>query len=741
MTRRLTGLPLGLPRGTAVVLLLVLLAVRQWDPLPVEVLRLRTFDIYQNIYPRERATAPVTIVDIDEASLNAVGQWPWPRTKVAELIDRIYAAGADAVAFDMIFAEPDRLSPPALSSIIDRYDGALARKLADLPSNDALMARTMRDTGSVVLAQALARSDLAHDTGPVYQPSVATLGEKPHRHLISAPGMIRNVPVLADAAAGIGVITLSPSVDAVVRKVPLFFGVRGTAYPSLALELMRAGGVASSYVIESDPSGIQRVLLGERQIPVDERGQFWVWYGHSRPETFVPAHNVLAGTVAPSRLRERLVLVGTSATGLGDIRATPVDGAVPGVEVHAQIVESVLGDEILSRPAGAKLGEMILTAIVAVGIIVLTPRYGPVRTLVMGGVAAATIAGSSAYAFLGAQLLIDPSFPLLASLILFGWLAMGNYIQEERQKRFIRRAFGQYLAPSMVENLSQDPTALRLGGETRDLTVMFCDLRGFTRLSERYANEPQNLTRLLNRFLTPLSYAVLDYNGTIDKYIGDAVMAFWNAPLDDPDHAVNATSAALRITEAVDDLNQALTAEAQTHNADPVTLQVAIGLNTGPCVAGNLGSDVRFNYSAIGDTVNVAARLEGLTRMYGIDIIVGERTAIACSDNKLLLPLDRVRVKGKMQPERIHTVLGMRQPDGHQQAFDTLLMRHEQVLAGCEAGDWARAREALAIAQPNYEAFGLTTLAAVYAERVERLRANPKAAHTDGIFDATQKTY
>jgi adenylate cyclase len=553
--------------------------------------------------------------------------------------------------------------------------------------------------------------------------------------------MIRNVPVLADAAAGVGVITLSPSVDAVVRKVPLFFDVRGTAYPSLALELMRAGGRASSYVIESDPSGIQRVLLGERRIPVDERGQFWVWYGPSQPDSFVSAQDLLAGRVAANRLQGKLVLVGTSATALGDIRATPVDGAVPGVEVHAQVVESVLGNEILGRPAGAKLGEMILTAIVAGAIIVLTPRYGPLRTLVMGAVAAATIAGSSAYAFFGSQLLVDPSFPLLASLTLFAWLAMANYFQEERQKRFIRRAFGQYLAPSMVENLSQDPTALRLGGETRNLTVMFCDLRGFTGLSERYADDPQGLTRLLNRFLTPLSYAVLDYNGTIDKYIGDSVMAFWNAPLDDPDHAVNATSAALRITAAVDDLNQALSEEARTDDEKPVTLRVAIGLNTGPCVAGNLGSDVRFNYSAIGDTVNLAARLEGLTRLYGVDIIVGERTALACSDSKLLLPLDRVRVKGKIQPERIHAVLGMRQPERQGQAFETLRSRHEQVLASCEAGAWARASEALATAQPSYEAFGLTTLAAVYAERVERLRADPQAAENAGIFDATQKSY
>jgi adenylate cyclase len=218
-------------------------------------------------------------------------------------------------------------------------------------------------------------------------------------------------------------------------------------------------------------------------------------------------------------------------------------------------------------------------------------------------------------------------------------------------------------------------------------------------------------------------------------------MAFWNAPLDDPDHAVNATSAALRITAAVDDLNQALCKEARTDDEKPVTLRVAIGLNTGPCVAGNLGSDVRFNYSAIGDTVNLAARLEGLTRLYGVDIIVGERTAVACSDSKFLLPLDRVRVKGKTQPERIHAVLGMRQPERQGQAFETLRSRHGHVLAGCEAGDWARASEALATAQPSYEAFGLTTLAAVYAGRVERLRTDPQAAETAGIFDATQKSY
>ena len=730
-----------LPRFAALLVLAVLLIVRHWDPLPIEVMRLRTFDVYQNVDPRARGDSPVAVIDIDEASLQAEGQWPWPRTKIAALIERAFAGGARAVTFDIVFAEPDRLSPPRLAEMVEQYDADLARRLEKLPTNDSALAGIMRDSGRVVLAQAAAHRRLADDLGPVYQPSVAELGADPGPHLISAPAMIRNVPVLADAAAGVGVISLWPSVDSVVRKVPLFIQVNGRPYPSLALELMRAGRDAKSYVIESSAAGIERVLLGNERITATARGEYWVRYGKSRTDAFLSATDVLSGNIPRERLAGKLVLVGTSATGLGDIKATPVDGAVPGVEVHAQIVESILGQESLTRPAGAKLAEMLATAGVALVIIFLTPKFGALRVLLLGGVLASAVLGISIYGFLGRNLLIDPSFPLVANLVLFGYIVVSNYIAEEREKVFIRRAFSQYLSPSMVENLSQNPGMLSLGGETRDLSVLFCDLRGFTRISEQLADDPQALTALINRFLTPLSEVILHHQGTIDKYIGDAIMAFWNAPLDDPEHRRNAVRAALGMARALAVLNQTLEQEARDAGTEAVKLRVGIGINSGSCVAGNLGSQIRFSYSAIGDPVNLAARLEGLTRLYGIDVLVAQKTAEACADFALLLPLDRVRVKGKTQPERIYGVIGDRSEAAVARDFDDLKEPHEAMLARSENGDYAGAEADLERATVHYDRLGLREFREFYAARIRELKAKRFVPGESDVFDPQGKSF
>lgn len=722
----------------AAALLAALIAIRIWDPVPVEVLRLRTFDLYQLLMPRDRGTAPVAVVDIDEASLQEVGQWPWPRTEVASLVDNAFAAGAVAVAFDVVFAEPDRMSVSAMASLITEYDRELAERLKELPTNDKVFARTLRRADRVVLAQAVSEKRLAYDVGPVHVPSVATLGRDPRKHLTTAAGMVRNIPVLAEAAAGVGVISLWPSPDTVVRNLPLIVAVNDHIYPALSLELLRIGVGEATYVVETTSAGIESVVLGGRRIPTDAQGKYWIHFGRTRPDTFISASNIVTGGPALDALAGKLVLVGTSAVGLGDIKATPLDGAVPGVEVHAQALETILSGAHLLRLPEADLIELIATALIGGCIIFLTRILRPLWTMALGAGTASLVVAGALYAFAKHQLLLDPSFTLGASFFLFGVLVFANYMREERDKRFIRHAFSHYLAPQLVDQLAKEQSRLALGGETRNVSVLFCDIFGFTRIAEGFANDPQGLTRLINRCLTPLSDAVLAHGGTIDKYIGDSVMAFWNAPLQDPLHPASACAAALDMTQALDALNEYIFVEGAKTGEPSVILRVGIGINTGSCLVGNLGTDTHFNYSVLGDTVNLAARLEALTRYYDASIIIGSATAACLNERFALLPLDTVRVKGKTSAERIYAVLGRDDVAG-QGSFARLRASQERVLAAHVARDWDEAEAVLKDNLDDYTAFGLGRLHAILMKRTATLRESPPPSNWDGVFDPGAK--
>lgn len=697
--------------------------VRWWDPVPVEVLRLKGFDVLQRLDPRtaadgatDRWTGPVVIVDIDEESLDRIGQWPWPRSVIAELVDRLAEGGALAIGFDVLFAEPDRLSPEALADRIQRFDTELARELRFLPGNDARLAQSFRRHTRVVVAQAVHPRALPHDIGPVNTPSVAVMGPTPEAALVQAPGVIRPLPRLADAAAGVGMISLWESPDNIVRRVPLAIQAAGDLYPALSSEMLRVALGEKTYVLQGSSAGAEALLIGPNRIPVDASGQIWVHYRSSNPHQYISAQDVLAGDLPSDTFRNRFVLVGASATGLGDIKATPMTASLPGVEVHAQALETVLDGTVLRRPAIAEAVEIAATLALGSAVVVLIPLAGAWTALVLGGVLAFAAAGAAGYAYSVERVMLDAGFPLVTSFFAFTLMVFGNYLVSDREKRFIRGAFNQYLAPALVDQIAHQPELLKLGGETRPATILFSDIRGFTGIAERFGDDAAGLTNLVNRLLTPLSEEILLRKGTIDKYIGDAIMAFWNAPMEDPVHAENACEAALAMVRALDALNRELAAEAGD-GGTPLVLRTGIGINTGRCLAGNLGSRMRFNYSVLGDAVNIAARLEALTRTYDVDIIIGETTAAAVRDRYAVVELDEVQLKGRQEPAKVFALLG----NGTLAADTTFLSfaaAHQRLRDSLVAGRDQAARSLLDELGPAAEAYGLGAVYAMYADRL-----------------------
>ncbi|HEX5509913.1 MAG TPA: adenylate/guanylate cyclase domain-containing protein, partial [Pseudolabrys sp.] len=611
------GYRFGIGRSLALVLLVLLAVLRVADPPPLRGLRVRTFDFFQTLRPREASQRPVVIVDIDEKSLKAIGQWPWPRTRLADLVSRLTEMGALVIGFDVVFAEPDRMSPALAADTFRNLDDATREKLRALKSNDLILADAMRRSHVVVgqsgLPATIERPDAAEP--PV---GIATIGGDPRRYLLNFPGLLRNVPVLEQAASGHGLFTIRAEADGIVRRVPLVMVAGGRVVPSLSLEMLRVASASGTILIRSDHAGVQNVAIPGLTIPTDRNGQLWIHFAPHDASRYVSAADVLDGKVPSERVSHRLALIGTSAVGLLDAKTTPIDPVMPGVEVHAQVLESVLTGSVLSEPSYAIGAELCAALLAGIVIIAVAPVLNAALLLILGATIAAVMVGGSWYFFIQHRLLIDSTYPLLSSILVYLTLVFSNYIREQAQRLRIRSAFGQYLSPALVEQLAKSPAKLTLGGEEREMTVLFSDVRGFTAISELYKDDPQGLTALMNSFLTPMTNAIIERDGTIDKYMGDAIMAFWNAPIHDLRHEINACDAALEMLRRVEFLNESRKQKALEGSQPFIPIKIGIGINTGQCVVGNMGSDLRFNYSVLGDAVNLASRLEGQSKTYGL---------------------------------------------------------------------------------------------------------------------------
>lgn len=716
-------------------------------PPVLETLSLSIFDTYQRAQPREYIQSPVRIVDIDEESLAARGQWPWPRHHVAELVSKLEQAGAQAIAFDIVFAEPDRTSPKRIAKILAENPEAVGTfdDVAVLKDHDELFVEALAKApvvAGVILTNAPTSSNAEFENKVGY----AFGGSDPKESLPTYRGIVANLPDVTEAAAGLGNISLRGDKDRIVRRVPLLSRFGDKILPALSIEALRLAQRTSTILVRGNDGsgegggapGIAAVKVGNMSIPTNGIGEIWIHYTEQQPDRFVSAASILDNELSDDALRTlidgHIILVGTTAPGLRDVIATPLEPIEYGITVHAQAIEQIILGAFLSRPDWAP-GAEFLAIILAATILVITVSradalWGAVLAIALIAIAnALTWMAFTNYGWLVSPIYITISL-ILSYMVTTGW----QFFSTAQEKARVRDAFQRYLSPQMVEQIADDPSSLKLGGEMRNITVLFSDIRGFTSLSEKM--DPEDLTNLLNRFLTPMTDELLDHQATIDKYIGDAIMAFWNAPIDVGDHERNAARATLAMLQRLQAVNRELGFDGRDPQSQP--LRMGVGLNTGDCCVGNMGSDQRFAYSCLGDAVNLASRLEGMTKQYAVDIIIGEQTADCLSDFGIL-EVDLIRVVGRTEPVRIYTLLG--NETLHQdENFLAFKAHFGNALTAYRSQEWDRAREHFSEAIKSMpDGLSLDGLIEIFLKRIDAFLFSPPPPDWDGVYDATKK--
>jgi adenylate cyclase len=688
------------PWLVALLILVDALILRAADPSGLARLRDFAFDSFQRLQPRTyNPSTPVRILDIDEASLAEYGQWPWPRTIVARLVDKLTEKGAAVIAFDVVFAEPDRSSiSRMIRDLVAFTDPETLQRLAsEVQDNDQVLADAMAQS-RVVLGFGF---DLKGSPKPpkAYHGTAFT-GDNPAQYLPVQRGTVRPIPILELAAKGNGSLNTDPE-STVVRRVPMLYRVAGTEdlFPALAIEALRVAQGANSYLVKSsgassemafgENTGIVAIKVGDLEVRTDSHGRVALYDSGHREERFVSARAVLHDEVPGEKLEGNVVFIGTSVIGLKDVRSTPIDDGAPGVEVHAQLAEQMLEHEYLTRPDFADGAEFVYLAAIGALFVWLLPRL---KAAPMSAVAVVFIGIGLVVpwiAFAHYDLLFDPIYPPVTLAAIYVSGSAVAFMRTERERAQIRGAFRLYLSPDRVEQVARHPELLKLGGEMRVITVMFTDVRGFTRISEQF--DPHGLTRFMNGFLTPMTDLIQQHGGTIDKYMGDAIMAFWNAPLDVPRHAALACDTALAMQTRLRELNQVWKAEAEAEGRPHIPVNIGIGLNTGPASVGNFGSTQRLTYSCLSDDVNLASRLEGQCKTYGVGIIIGNKTRLDVPEYAVL-ELDLVMVKGKTEPERAYALLGD-ESVARTPAYKALVAQQAAFLEQYRTGGFAEALE------------------------------------------------
>lgn len=650
-----------------------------WQPFGVRALRDLLFDSYQRLSPRDYdPETPVRVVAIDDEALKSVGQWPWPRARFAELIDALTRAGAAVIAVDVLFSEAER--PGA-----GEEKGAGERALA------AAIGR-----GRVVLGVALAEAGAV----PKAKAGFAVAGgegDDPRRLVRPFGGALMPLPELTEAAQGFGAMNILPDRDLIVREIPTIFNVTGELVPSLDVEALRVGQGASSVLLRLSSasgdtafgrSGITAVKVGNFQALTGRDGSVRIRFAGTNRDRLVPVGEVLSGRLDPKRVEGQLVLVGVTASALFDLRATPLEADVPGVVIRAELIESLLSGAYLTRPDYMSGFETILVVLAGAFSLSAATRMPPLSAAIVTGVLVAGFLTASGVSFLYLHQLLDPIWPSLAAIGAFGITSVGVLRQSERERKQVREAFSRYVSPAIVEALARDPSRLVLGGETRTLTVLFSDVRGFTARSESLPAE--EVVRFLNEVHTPMTEHVLATGGTLDKFIGDGMMAFWNAPLDHPDPVRAALRCALRMRETVLDLDRRSREEAEAAGRIHVPLAIGVGIHVGPACVGNIGSVRRFDYSAIGDTVNAAARIEPLCKNLCISVLASEEVMQAAPDFGFLFA-GSVTLRGRQGATRLYALYG------DERAVDADFLRyrqmHDRAVLLAEAGSSAAAEE------------------------------------------------
>ncbi len=660
----------------------------QREPPVVRQVRNAVFDQFQRWHPRPYEAAPVRIIDIDEASLKRTGQWPWPRTLVADLVTRLQNAGAVAISFDMMFSEPDRTSPASMAALWNAT-GDVRERLLTIPDHDQVLAQAMR-RGGVVLGFAGQRDARvsAGDAAAIAAAAVARLparpfrvvnaGEPPLPYLAPFTSVETPLALLEQAAAGMGSINFIPDTDGVVRRVPLMVRMRDQALPSLVAETLRVGLKQRNYMLRAAKEsniGIQELRIGDVVIPATREGEMWVHYSLPVAERTIPAWQVLEGKIAQGSLDGYVVLVGTSAQGLMDLRANALGDIMPGVQAHAQALEQILTGKFLQRPTWGAGIEVLVIVIggLLVGVVALT-----LRALVSAGVTLAVLAALCAAAWLAFKqygVLLDPAMPGLIIAVVFLVGSVVRHVSSEREQRWVRDAFSRYVSPNRVDFLVNNPGQLELGGRRQECSFVFTDLENFTGLMEKM--DPGAAVALLNAYLDRMVAIAFARGGTLDRIVGDAVAIMFSAPVPQADHRARAYHCALEMHAFASTYSAELNAKGTPFG------KTRIGVHTGEVIVGNFGGSTMFDYRALGDPVNTAARLEGANKYLGTTVCVSEAT-LSGVDDAVARPIGRLVVKGKTQALQVHEPLTGARDAAYDAAFEYLRQASPQALPAFE---------------------------------------------------------
>jgi adenylate cyclase len=552
------------------------------------------------------------VVNIDETALEKWGQWPFPRTVYADIIKDLYAHGAGLVVWNVLMPESDRFG------------------------GDAQLSETLKDHPTI-----LSNIPAAQTKNMPRKPGSAVINSQFSDRILTYPGLIANIPELEASALGVGTVNTLPEIDGVNRRLPLVISVDGKIYPSLGMETLRVLAKDSTVQVKLSELGIDKMRIPKfGPITTDNLGRIWIdWSQQSQH------HSV---TALPDDFKGAVVIVGVSAAGIGNPVSTS-QGATWPQDVQAAVLGTMINKVNIARPDWADAAEILALALSGIVLIAMARwTYVGIGTMVV--VVFACILGSR-WGYSEHRFLFDATAITAGSTVVALHAYVVKFVSEFLQKQQIKKQFGTYLSPDLVAQLQRNPDLLVLGGDSRELSIMFTDVRGFTSISEHYGSDVQGLTRIMNRYMTAMTAKILENHGTLDKYIGDAQMAFWNAPLNNAQHAKDAVKTALEMLGSLDAFNKEVAAEGVP------AFGMGLGINTATVVVGNMGSDQRFDYTCLGDGVNLASRLEGQSKPYHVAMVIGDRTNEYVKDDYFTLPLDCIAVKGKKEGVNIHTVL------------------------------------------------------------------------------------
>jgi adenylate cyclase len=750
--RAVTVGPAHLALSTMALVLLLF-----WVSVPVlDLVELKTYDIRMVSRGSRPASPAVVLAAIDEKSVAEEGRWPWPRTKMARLIDALSKDKPKVIGFDIVFAEPDQNSQLALvDNLFEQLkalaikDPALLRFLGDrreTADTDMALALAIKQSSAPVVLGYFFHED---QSSLQYQLDAAKIAERLQRISASSYPSVRykgvspdsaafvrqayapepNIEVLTRAAASSGFFSIWQSdKDGVLRSMPMVIRMGDALYPPLSVVTAWHYLGRPPLSVDVGAQGVEKLRFGSRVVPTDAHGRLMINYpGPEKSFPHVSVTDILHGEVPAGTFTDRIVLIGATAVGTYDLRSTPFSPRYAGLEVHAAVVDNILTGQFMAQPEWSSLYSILAIVIMAVLVGAIVPRLNPLLgTLFVAALFTIYLVVARGL-FVASGLWLNLVYPLLSLTLTFTTLTVYHVITEQRERKRIKGTFRQYVAPLVVEEMLKDPSRLRLGGEERVLTVLFSDLEGFTTYSERYT--PSEMTTMLSDYYTCITEQVFVYRGTLKEYIGDELMAFFGAPLETTDHAQRACHAALAMRQ------RRLALAADWAQKGWPRLRARTGINSGPMLVGNLGSKFRFSYGVLGDSVNLGSRLEGLNKVYGTDILIGQETARLAGDMFVLRPIDMVRVKGREQASQIYELIATAAA-GVEPEYARVLTLYAEGLAAYRSAVWA---EAIATFQEALRLRPEDGPSQAMLERCQIFQKSPPPEPWDAVFDQLTK--